>query len=96
MEEGGETAFPVADMKDFNETVSALGFVNNDIHCIAYPKLLLVVHRDLSTVTVVQSFMRINDFFKQLHDPHREHTNLYNWGKNQASFPQMHKLVCSR
>ena len=23
VEEGGETAFPVADMKDFNETVSA-------------------------------------------------------------------------
>ena len=23
MEEGGETVFPVADMKDFNETVSA-------------------------------------------------------------------------
>ena len=23
MEEGGETVFPIADMKDFNETVSA-------------------------------------------------------------------------
>ena len=24
MEDGGETAFPVADMKDFNETVSVI------------------------------------------------------------------------
>ena len=32
---------------------------------------------------------------KQLHDSHREPTNLCNWGKNQASFPQLHKLVGS-
>ena len=46
----------MADMKDFNETVSALGIIN---------QLLLVVHCDLSAMTVAQSFMRINDFLKQ-------------------------------